>query len=104
MKLPKKTFFRLCIRCNRKLMEKRMGQGEILEVLKKKDDWMSTMEITKELNASRSAITQILKKLYRNNDVIKRETRKHYPIPSINPTHTTNKICNEFKINQNTEE
>ena len=52
-----------------------MSQEAVYKLLKKKDKWMGTEEISKKLDTSRSCIIHSLSKLYRWGEILKKEER-----------------------------
>ncbi len=55
-----------------------MSQEDVLKILEENKGWMITGEIMEILNESRSAINNVLRRLYKQNEVIKNKiiTRK----------------------------
>ena len=43
-----------------------MGQAELLELLKKKQDWMLAIEIRKEMKLAAGAVNRLIKLCYEN--------------------------------------
>lgn len=57
-----------------------MSQESVYKLLKKKDEWMSTEEITNKLGNSRSCILHSLSKLNKWGEIMKKEKKEfnHY--------------------------
>ena len=51
-----------------------MGQGECIEVLER-SDWISTVDITKQLNQTNGSVSTSLRKLYEYGEILRRNIR-----------------------------
>lgn len=57
-----------------------MGQREIMKILKnlKENEWIESVEIAKKLKQNSSLITNSLKKLLMNGEVLRRDYCRNY--------------------------
>jgi len=74
-----------------------MGQAEIIEILKKKDNWMSIDEINSSLKNSKAVISARLNRLLKFNEVKRRLVTREQQ-KQKNPNKKTTHAYYEYKI------
>ena len=53
-----------------------MGQAELLELLRKKNDWMLAIEIRKEMKLAAGAVNRLIKICYERGDIERKSAIK----------------------------